>query len=431
MASSTRPSGFSRNPPTGIKVVIVGAGFAGLTAAIECDRKGHDVVLLESFPELKILGDIISFGPNSGRIFQKWEGVEEKLDPICHKSDGILFKTYLGESLVTQYWRDEESFGKKFNGHRGEIHEIVFNHALERGIDIRLGQRVTDYFETDTEAGVIVNGKDRVVGDVVFAAEGVRSPGRKIVLGYEDKPKSSGYAVYRAWFDSSRLTHPITKHLVENGDAHVAWIGPDVHFIAASLKNGKDFSWVCTHKDEADIEDTWSTPGQVEEALKVVENWDPVVQEIIKATPPEHLVDWKLVYRDPLPTWISPKARISLIGDAAHPFLPTSIQGASQSMEDGVNLAVCLELAGKNRVQEALRAHERIRYDRVLQAQKTGVTTREQWHKADFDNVKKNPDVVKLKREPWLLNFDSEKHAYAVYESTVAEMRREEGRAHL
>lgn len=185
------------------------------------------------------------------------------------------------------------------------------------------------------------------------------------------------------------------------------------------------------HQDEADIEDTWSTPGQVEEALKVVENWDPVVQEIIKATPPEHLVDWKLVYRDPLPTWISPKARISLIGDAAHPFLPTSIQGASQSMEDGVNLAVCLELAGKNRVQEALRAHERIRYDRVLQAQKTGVTTREQWHKADFDNLKKNPDVLKLKREPWLLNFDSEKHAYDVYKSTVAEMRREEGRAHL
>jgi hypothetical protein len=24
--------------------------------------------------------------------------------------------------------------------------------------------------------------------------------------------------------------------------------GPDIHFIAASVKNGKDFSWVCTHK---------------------------------------------------------------------------------------------------------------------------------------------------------------------------------------
>ena len=39
-------------------------GFGGLTAAIECNRQGHDVEIYEAFPELKILGDIISFGPN-------------------------------------------------------------------------------------------------------------------------------------------------------------------------------------------------------------------------------------------------------------------------------------------------------------------------------------------------------------------------------
>jgi thioredoxin reductase len=43
--------------PTGIRVIIVGAGFAGLTAAIECDRKGHTPIVLEKFPELKILGE--------------------------------------------------------------------------------------------------------------------------------------------------------------------------------------------------------------------------------------------------------------------------------------------------------------------------------------------------------------------------------------
>lgn len=148
-----------------------------------------------------------------------------------------------------------------------------------------------------------------------------------------------------------------------------------------------------------------------------------MVQEIVKATPPEYLVDWKLVYRDPLPTWISPKQRIALIGDAAHPFLPTSIQGASQSMEDGVTLAVCLEKSGRERVQEALRAYERIRYDRVLKAQKTGETTRDRWHKADWEEVKRNPEVLKLKRERWLLDFDSEKHAYEVYDKVVEELR--------
>lgn len=236
-------------PPSGVRVLIVGTGFAGLTAAIECHRKGHSVLVLESFPELKILGDIISFMPNAGRIFERWPGVPEQLDPICHKSGALQYKTFLGDDLFTQYWEPEEkAYGKSYNGHRGEIHHILYQYALDAGIDIRLGHKVDDYFETETEAGVYANG-EKFVADVVLAADGVRSKGRTIVLGYEDKPKASGYAVYRAWFDSADLAKdPDTKWLIENGDKHCAWLGPDVHFIAASIKDGKDFSWVCTHK---------------------------------------------------------------------------------------------------------------------------------------------------------------------------------------
>lgn len=53
---------YPRKAPSGIKVIIVGAGFAGLTAAIECHRKGHEVTVFEKVAELKPLGDIISFG---------------------------------------------------------------------------------------------------------------------------------------------------------------------------------------------------------------------------------------------------------------------------------------------------------------------------------------------------------------------------------
>jgi 2-polyprenyl-6-methoxyphenol hydroxylase-like FAD-dependent oxidoreductase len=226
MTSSEQPSS-SR-----IRVIVVGAGFAGLTAAIECHRKGHDVLLLESFPELKILGDIISFAPNSGRIFQRWPGVDDQLNPIIHKSDGLLIKTYLGETLTRQTWEKERpAYGKAYNGHRGEIHEIVYHHALDIGIDIRLGHKVDDYFETDDEAGVIANG-ERFVGDVVLAADGVRSKGRTIVLGYEDRPKSSGYAIYRTWFDSVKLAEdPDTAWMVVNGDKHCAWLGKRTLFL--------------------------------------------------------------------------------------------------------------------------------------------------------------------------------------------------------
>ena len=46
-------------------------------------------------------------------------------------------------------------------------------------------------------------------------------------------------------------------------------------------------------------------------------------------------------------------------------------------MEDGACIAVCLQLAGKENVSKALRAFEKIRYDRVRATQKTGETTRD------------------------------------------------------
>ncbi|CAK3859748.1 FAD NAD(P)-binding domain-containing [Lecanosticta acicola] len=420
--SNPSSDGKALDPPksSGIRVVIVGAGFAGLTAAIECSRKGHTCVVLDAVKEMKQLGDIISFGSNSGRIFQRWPGVPEKLAPICHNSQKLQYKMWTGEDLYTQWWGSEqENFGKRYNGHRGEIHKIVYDHAVSQGVEILLGQNVTEYFESDCEAGVIANG-ERIVGDVVLGADGVRSKARTLVLGYDDKPKPSGYAIYRAWMNSEELAkNELTRDLVIHGDTHTGWLGPDIHFLAASIKDGKEFSWVFTHKDERDVDEGWSEPGNHHDACRILEGWDPAVHAIVQMTPPEKLVDWKLVYRDPLPTWISSKGRIALIGDAAHPFLPTSIQGASQAMEDGACIAVCLQLSGKQHVSDALRAYERIRYERVRKTQKTGEQTRDQWHKADFENLKKNPEAIKLKRDPEVLNHDAEAHAYQMHAEVV------------
>ncbi|KAK4937415.1 hypothetical protein LTR10_021952 [Elasticomyces elasticus] len=413
----------SKLPPSGIKVIIVGAGFGGLCAAIECNRKGHEVILLEKVKQLKPLGDVISFSSNSGHIFERWEGVVDELDPIVHKSTGLDFHDWMGNFATRQEWGDEKQWGRRINGHRGQIHDVVYQHAKARGVDIRLGQTVTDYFETDTEAGVVSNG-EKLVADCVFAAEGVKSAGRKIVLGTEDPPKPSGYAVYRSWFNSDDLAkNERTKHLVVNGDTHTGWIGEDKHFLAASVKGGKEFSWVLTHKDDGDIEEDWQFPGNKNEVKKHLVGWAPVVHDIVDATPPDRLFDYKLVFRDPLPTFLSPKARICLIGDAAHPFLPTSIQGASQSMEDGVTLAITLEKAGKADVPLALRAYEAIRYGRVHRAQMTGVTTREQWHKADWNEIWKDTKVLHLKRDAWLLDFDAETHAYEVVDDVLKDLR--------
>lgn len=45
-------------PPSGIDVLIVGTGLAGLTAAIECVRKGHKVQVLERDSAINTAGTL-------------------------------------------------------------------------------------------------------------------------------------------------------------------------------------------------------------------------------------------------------------------------------------------------------------------------------------------------------------------------------------
>lgn len=219
------------------------------------------------------------------------------------------------------------------------------------------------------------------------------------------------------------LADPITTQFCNNGDTFNGWIGPDMHFLFSTIKNGSDCCWVLTHRDISDIDESWSFPGKLHEVLASVKDWDPMCSRIIEKTPESRLVDWKLVYRDPLPTWVSPKARIMLLGDSAHPFLPTSAQGASQALEDGVNIAVCLKRGGKDGVPDAVRTHEKIRYDRVKAVQKTGETTRDMWHKTDWEKVKTAPESIQLPREDWIFHHDTEKHAEEMFDQVRQEIR--------
>lgn len=51
------------------------------------------------------------------------------------------------------------------------------------------------------------------------------------------------------------------------------------------------------------------------------------------------------------------------------------------------------------------------RYDRVRAVQKTGESTRDLWHKTDWDKVKKDPSSIGFPREDWIHGFDAEQYA--------------------
>jgi len=74
--------------------------------------------------------------------------------------------------------------GHRYIGHRALIHDIIFRHAVSLGINIRMGQEVVDYWEDDENqmAGVVLRSGETIQGDLVVAADGIKSRARKYVL---------------------------------------------------------------------------------------------------------------------------------------------------------------------------------------------------------------------------------------------------------
>lgn len=70
------------------------------------------------------------------------------------------------------------------------------------------------------------------------------------------------------------------------------------------------------------------------------------------------------------------------------------------------------------------------RYDRVRAVQKTGETTRDMWHKADWDKVKENPESVQFPREDWIHFHDAENHAEEVFDENFGQVQAEVNGTH-
>lgn len=144
----------------------------------------------------------------------------------------------------------------------------------------------------------------------------------------------------------------------------------------------------------------------------------------MRRTPPAKLIDYKLVWRDPLATWLGPSRRSCVIGDAAHCHLPTSAQGACQAVEDGVVLAVCLERA-EGDVELALQVFERVRFNRSHVIHMSSISVRDDYHTLDFESdlFKEHPEIINVPRQAWVLDFDAKKNAEEHFDQLAADVK--------
>ncbi|KAF2186194.1 FAD/NAD(P)-binding domain-containing protein [Zopfia rhizophila CBS 207.26] len=408
-----------------INVIVVGAGFGGLASAIELTKKGCRVRVFESSKDLTRQGDVIMVGSNATRILSKWGNVMDELWKMASQPESMKIQDKNGKVLLDQPLpKDFGGFPNIYTS-RTRLQNLLYECAISLGIHFTFNALIADYFEDESSAGIFFGG-EKYVANFVIVADGVHSKGRAFVTGSGDKAKKSGFAVYRSWFGLENLrSHPLTRSIAESDkDQFAIWIAEDTHTILTTNVRLQSCTCFATHKDSSDIEESWHLEGKVGDMLNVVEGWDPVLRQLVKSIPDDCLIDHKLLWRDPIKQWFSPKCRIALVGDAAHPHLATSGTGGAQAIEDGATLGALIDSGGREGIPTALRVFQRLRYERTSLTQRMGWETRHRWHQTDWDAVAANPEFLKLPQPEWLNGHDAEQYAYDNFDAVVSHLEK-------
>jgi salicylate hydroxylase len=341
-----------------MRVIVVGGGIGGLTAALTLMRAGLDVEVFEQAPELHEVGAGIQISPNATRILHRL-GLGETLERIGVRpltfefirwDDGrVLMRSPLGDECV-------QLFGAPYyHFHRADLQMVLA--AAVPSKRIHLGYRCVGVAERHDRAEASFHDGSIAEADAIIGADGIHSAVRTAILGPES-PRFSGNVAYRGLVPAARLAH-LGMEPRSN-----LWVGPNRHFVHYFVGAGRYVNWVGVVPDEWRVE-SWTARGEIADALAKFDGWHPRVREIISAADVTNR--WALYDRDPLETWAV--GRVALLGDAAHAMLPFMAQGAVQSVEDAAVLARCLGAVSTGGVAAALRRYEAIRKPRASQCQ--------------------------------------------------------------
>lgn len=331
------------------RILIIGGGFSGMSAAIEFRKRGAQVDLVEIDSGWRSYGAGISLGGATLRAFRTL-GILDRFLAEGAASDGVHLRAPhgapIGELPTPRLAGPDVPGGGAIM--RPVLAKILADATRASGAEVRLGCSFTS-IKQDAE-GVDVSFTDGQTRryDLVVGADGLYSKTREALLPDAPRPQYSGQAVWRAVVPRPADLQTITM-----------WMGgpvkPGVNPVSAS----EMYLFVTEYRPDNQFVDPATFVPTLQALLAGYP--DPLLQTVRSQLTDAAQIVFRplegLLVRQP---WF--QGRVVLIGDTVHATTPHLASGACIGIEDALVLAD--EVARHAEVGSALAAFQARRWER-------------------------------------------------------------------
>ena len=370
------------------RVLVVGGGIGGLSAAIGLRQAGVEVDVVEKNPAWDVYGVGIIQPGNALRALNVL-GLAEEAVAQGHPMMGDA--TWLADGqtkLADNDWPALVEGLPPGNGiTRPRLHRILQQHTLDSGADVRTGVTFTALDDGDDGVRVTFSDGQARDYDLVVGADGLYSQVRETVFGADLEPSYTGQVCWRYNLPRIDGLNKIWMYLGATGSAGFVPLADDLMYLLTIEKPPE------------------GAPIRLQRAgmaalyrERLAQFGGPV------AAHREQIVDDDAVVYRPVENVLVPapwyRGRVVLIGDAAHATSPHCGQGAAQAIEDGLVLRE--ELGVDQSLDRALDAFTRRRFERckVIVEGSEAIGRWEQDHSLALDPTQARQEVIMAAMAP-------------------------------